>query len=319
MFSRGSKRSIDDSCPTEAIAKDELLETKKESLQQEMREAQNIIANAEQEKLEQVMREVDNLDDMSGEQLFPSLGDALKKAEVDPDAGPDADVQICGAPADSSPGAPDADEDDEPPWRRSKKRRSDAKKSDDASGLVSKASAPRPTKGDDAKKSDDAPGLLIKASAPRPTKGDDAEKSDDASGPPRPADPMAPPPAPHRIRPPRKTTKKKNGTPCAGVGCKLYCKADECIWCAAHCPGTPESGDACKVHWLFPGRCTEESEWCRNKFSQTTPFCIYLKCGDHCKKSDCPRHNADDKPERAPSQNKQRGQRTERAEITGIW
>ena len=106
-------------------------------IKQENREADELMAqdNVEREelalKIQEAMQDIVvddvDLDNMTDAEYLQFLKIQLlvrqkvaASSSGDPDAGPDADVQICGAPADSSSAAPDVDEDKVPPEQTSK-------------------------------------------------------------------------------------------------------------------------------------------------------------------------------------------------------
>ena len=283
---------IRDTWAQERMAKKELVETE-ELIKQE--HAEELYSNVEEEAREHRLADVDmdaldmEEDDMSDEHLKLNLCNAylLKAPAPSSSSDADADVQSCGALADSSLAALDADEDTVVPSSRRLKTH--------PSNLRIRKQILIP--------------VWNKASEPKPSKREDAKESDDAAGLPMPAHPGPTPSA----APPRKTPFRK--LKCASSGCSPNRKADECIWCAYHCPGTEHSANVCPVHYNFPFRCTEESIFLPEQVCGKNPLCIDLKCGDHCKMPDCPRHNGEYEG-RPPSEIKRRGQRTERSWVT---
>ena len=113
--------------------------------------------------------------------------------------------------------------------------------------------------------------------------------------------------------PPPKAPARRSRRLCAAFPCRNKLK-EGCMWCPIHCPNTEYAAVPCKVHWDFPGRCTETSKWCLNSHPRQYPFCVEFKCGDHCKNSACARHG-DDRPDRLKSMNKKGGARTERPQF----
>ena len=198
IFARRSKLIAADSWPTETIAKDEVVETK-EWIKQET--VQELHCNAENVGLDALDMEEN---DMSDEQLNLKLGHPLLKAAAasssgDADAGAEADVQSCGAPADSSFAAQDADEDTViPESKRLKTHRSNLQNTKPTCSLG-----------------------LSQASAPKPSEREDPNESDDAAGLPMPAHPMPTPTA----APARKTSE-------GFMKCTSSQNDDECMWCA---------------------------------------------------------------------------------------
>ena len=118
---RVRKRIADDSWLTEVDPA--RIRVQLESTHQEIREVEDLIAEAEQKDLDHAMQDVgkeSDLDNVDPNELVLLIGDALRKDA----AASSSAAWFCGAPADSSSAAPVADKDGGPPWRRSKKRRS---------------------------------------------------------------------------------------------------------------------------------------------------------------------------------------------------